>query len=169
MKNEVIRTEFGAVLRRMRLKCDLTQQAVADALHVNRATYSYYELEKPSPILSSWAISPRSLASHERPFPLTWNTRNSQPIGGSPSAHRKKPPRSQTHWDSFGQRKSPSSRYTACAANRTKKLFGNLSINLCPRTHLDFWLCCYPPQREMAPQFVSCTNLRDVVKCCYGW
>lgn len=49
MKNEVIRTEFGAVLRRMRLKCDLTQQAVADALHVNRATYSYYELGKTQP------------------------------------------------------------------------------------------------------------------------
>ena len=49
MKNEVIRTEFGAVLRRMRLKCDLTQQAVADALHVDRATYSYYELGKTQP------------------------------------------------------------------------------------------------------------------------
>ena len=33
----------------MRLKCGLTQQAVADALHVNRATYSYYELGKTQP------------------------------------------------------------------------------------------------------------------------
>ena len=49
MKNDVIRTEFGAALRRMRLKCGLTQQAVADALHVNRATYSYYELGKTQP------------------------------------------------------------------------------------------------------------------------
>lgn len=49
MKNEVIRTEFGAALRRMRLKCGLTQQAVEDALHVNRATYSYYELGKTQP------------------------------------------------------------------------------------------------------------------------
>ena len=49
MKNGVIRTEFGAALRRMRLKCGLTQQAVADALHVNRATYSYYELGKTQP------------------------------------------------------------------------------------------------------------------------
>ena len=52
MKNEVIRTEFGAALRRMRLKCGLTQQAVADALHVNRATYSYYELGKTQPDFS---------------------------------------------------------------------------------------------------------------------
>ncbi len=49
MKNDVIRTDFGAALRRMRLKCGLTQQAVADALHVNRATYSYYELGKTQP------------------------------------------------------------------------------------------------------------------------
>ena len=49
MKNDVIRTEFGVTLRRMRLKCGLTQQAVADALHVNRATYSYYELGKIQP------------------------------------------------------------------------------------------------------------------------
>ena len=49
MKNDVIRTEFGVALRRMRLKCGLTQQAVADALHVNRTTYSYYELGKTQP------------------------------------------------------------------------------------------------------------------------
>ena len=52
MKNDVIRTEFGVTLRRMRLKCGLTQQAVADALHVNRATYSYYELGKTQPDFS---------------------------------------------------------------------------------------------------------------------
>lgn len=52
MKNEVIRTEFGAALCRMRLKCGLTQQAVADALHINRATYSYYELGKTQPDFS---------------------------------------------------------------------------------------------------------------------
>ena len=52
MKNDVIRTEFGVTLRRMRLKCGLTQQAVADALHVNQATYSYYELGKTQPDFS---------------------------------------------------------------------------------------------------------------------
>lgn len=97
--------------------------------------------ERPSPILPSWANSPRSLGSHGRLFPLTWNTRNSQPIGGSPSAHRKRPPRSQTHWDSSAQRKSLSLRCIVCAANRTKRLFGNSSINWRPRTHLNFWLC----------------------------
>ena len=46
---KVVRTEFGTVLRRFRLKCGLTQQAVADALHVHRATYSYYESGKTQP------------------------------------------------------------------------------------------------------------------------
>ena len=46
---KVVRTEFGTVLRRFRLKCGLTQQAVADALHVHRATYSYYESGKTLP------------------------------------------------------------------------------------------------------------------------
>lgn len=43
------RTPFGDVLRRLRLRCGLTQQAVADALHVHRATYSYYESGKTLP------------------------------------------------------------------------------------------------------------------------
>ncbi|PWM59362.1 MAG: hypothetical protein DBX91_06490 [Subdoligranulum variabile] len=42
-------TSFGNALRRLRLSCGLTQQAVADALHVNRATYTYYELGKTQP------------------------------------------------------------------------------------------------------------------------
>ena len=46
---KLVRTEFGTVLRRFRLKCGLTQQAVADALHVHRATYSYYESGKTLP------------------------------------------------------------------------------------------------------------------------
>ena len=46
---KVVRTEFGTVLQRFRLKCGLPQQAVADALHVHRATYSYYESGKTLP------------------------------------------------------------------------------------------------------------------------
>ena len=42
-------TSFGDALRRLRLRCGLTQQAVADALYVNRATYTYYELGKTQP------------------------------------------------------------------------------------------------------------------------
>ena len=42
-------TKFGNELRRLRIACGLTQQAVADALHVNRATYTYYELGKTQP------------------------------------------------------------------------------------------------------------------------
>ena len=148
MKNDVIRTEFGVTLRRMRLKCGLTQQAVADALHVNRATYSYYELGKTQPDFSQLGQLAKIFGVTRETLPLTWNntrssvnTRNSQPIGGSPSAHRIRPPRSQTHWDSFAQRKSLSLRCIVCAANRTKRLFGNSSINWRPRTHLNFWLC----------------------------
>lgn len=42
-------TKFGNELRRLRTRCGLTQQAVADALHVNRATYTYYETGKTTP------------------------------------------------------------------------------------------------------------------------
>lgn len=42
-------TKFGNELRRLRIRCGLTQQAVADALHVNRATYTYYETGKTTP------------------------------------------------------------------------------------------------------------------------
>ena len=97
--------------------------------------------ERPSPIFPSWANSPRSLGSHGRLFPLTWNTRNSHPIGGSPNGRRKKLPKSQAPLASFGQRKSLSLGCIVCAANRTKRLFGNSSINWRPRTHLNFRLC----------------------------
>ena len=36
----------GDVLRRLRLDRGLTQQAVADALHINRSTYSFHESGK---------------------------------------------------------------------------------------------------------------------------
>ena len=42
-------TKFGNELRRLRIACGLTQQAVADALHVNRATYTYYETGTTTP------------------------------------------------------------------------------------------------------------------------
>lgn len=42
-------TKFGNELRRLRIRCGLTQQAVADALNVNRATYTYYETGKTTP------------------------------------------------------------------------------------------------------------------------
>ena len=42
-------TKFGNELRRLRVCCGLTQQAVADALHVNRATYTYYETGTTTP------------------------------------------------------------------------------------------------------------------------
>ena len=42
-------TKFGNELRRLRIRCGLTQQSVADALHINRATYTYYETGKTTP------------------------------------------------------------------------------------------------------------------------
>ena len=68
MKNDVIRTEFGVTLRRMRLKCGLTQQAVADALHVNRATYSYYELGKTQPDFAQLGQLARCKNRHSSPI-----------------------------------------------------------------------------------------------------
>ena len=42
-------TKFSNELRRLRIQSGLTQQAVADALHVNRATYTYYETGTTTP------------------------------------------------------------------------------------------------------------------------
>lgn len=42
-------TKFGNELRRLRVQSGLTQQAVADALHVNRATYTFYETGTTTP------------------------------------------------------------------------------------------------------------------------
>lgn len=39
----------GEVLQKLRLECDLVQQAVADALDIHRATYSYHEMGRTSP------------------------------------------------------------------------------------------------------------------------
>lgn len=65
------RTPFGDVLRRLRLRCGLTQQAVADALHVHRATYSYYESGKTLPnfqqlgrIAKVFGVSRETLSSY---------------------------------------------------------------------------------------------------------
>ena len=41
--------QFGMVLKKLRVESGLSQQAMADALHIHRATYSYYELGKTQP------------------------------------------------------------------------------------------------------------------------
>lgn len=81
---EVVRTEFGEVLRRIRLQCGMTQQALADALHIHRATYSYYEIGKTQPdfqqlgkiakifgvsqnVLSSYLAAPEKLSDWQVP------------------------------------------------------------------------------------------------------
>ena len=45
-------TLIGTKLRRCRNNCKLSQQQVADALGIHRATYSYYELGRSQPDLS---------------------------------------------------------------------------------------------------------------------
>ena len=41
--------QFARALRKLRIRSGLSQQAMADALGVNRATYSYYELGTTAP------------------------------------------------------------------------------------------------------------------------
>lgn len=41
--------QFARALRKLRIRSGLSQQAIADALGVNRATYSYYELGTTAP------------------------------------------------------------------------------------------------------------------------
>ncbi|WP_159459751.1 helix-turn-helix transcriptional regulator [Scatolibacter rhodanostii] len=46
-KNE--KTTLGNMLRKLRLKAGYTQQNLADALNINRSTYTYYETGKTTP------------------------------------------------------------------------------------------------------------------------
>lgn len=41
--------QLASILRRLRLEAGFTQQNVADSLHINRSTYTYYETGKTTP------------------------------------------------------------------------------------------------------------------------
>ncbi|MFI3206551.1 MAG: helix-turn-helix transcriptional regulator [Clostridia bacterium] len=45
--------EFGKRIRKLRLYRNLTQQKVADYLHITRSAYSYYESGKTEPNLKT--------------------------------------------------------------------------------------------------------------------
>ncbi len=45
--------ELGAVFRTLRNNCTLTQQQVADVLHIDRSTYAYYERGTTEPDLKA--------------------------------------------------------------------------------------------------------------------
>lgn len=45
--------ELGAVFKTLRTNCTLTQQQVADVLHIDRSTYAYYERGTTEPDLKA--------------------------------------------------------------------------------------------------------------------
>lgn len=47
------KTNLGELLKRYRTNCMLTQQQVADALNINRTTYTYYETGKTEPSIDT--------------------------------------------------------------------------------------------------------------------
>lgn len=47
------KTQLGELLKRYRTNCMLTQQQVADALNINRTTYTYYETGKTEPSIET--------------------------------------------------------------------------------------------------------------------
>ena len=47
------KTKLGDLLKRYRTNCMLTQQQVADALNINRTTYTYYETGKTEPSIET--------------------------------------------------------------------------------------------------------------------
>ena len=47
------KTKLGELLKRYRTNCMLTQQQVADALNINRTTYTYYETGKTEPSIDT--------------------------------------------------------------------------------------------------------------------
>lgn len=46
-------TDISRLLKQYRKNCNLTQQQVADALSINRTTYTYYETGKTEPSLGT--------------------------------------------------------------------------------------------------------------------
>ena len=49
--NKKFRMEFAQRLKQERISKKITQQVVADSLHINRSTYAYYEKGKTLPSL----------------------------------------------------------------------------------------------------------------------
>jgi transcriptional regulator with XRE-family HTH domain len=47
------KTDISILLKQYRKNCNLTQQQVADALNINRTTYTYYETGKTEPSIST--------------------------------------------------------------------------------------------------------------------
>ena len=47
------KTQLGELLKRYRTNCMLTQQQVADALNINRTTYTYYDTGKTEPSIET--------------------------------------------------------------------------------------------------------------------
>lgn len=45
--------ELGAVFKTLRTNCTLTQQQIADVLHIDRSTYAYYERGTTEPDLKA--------------------------------------------------------------------------------------------------------------------
>ena len=63
----------GDVLRKLRIDRGLTQQAVADALNVNRSTYSFHESGKTQPDLQRvMALSSRGISSTTMSTPFSF-------------------------------------------------------------------------------------------------
>ncbi len=50
---DVMSKDLGIVLKYFRMRCELTQQQVADVLHIDRSTYAYYESGATEPDLKS--------------------------------------------------------------------------------------------------------------------
>ena len=129
---KVVRTEFGTVLRRFRLKCGLTQQAVADALHVHRATYSYYESGKTLPnfqqlgrIAKVFGVSRETLSAYlEHP--------EKSADGGSPNGRRRRLLRIQVPLASCSQMKNPSLPCIVCAMHKGGKTWWKLPESSLP-------------------------------------
>lgn len=76
-------------LRDLREKCGYTQQQIANALNIDRSTYSYYETGKTSPDIPSllvlanvFSISVEELLGQEQQAPLALNDSGSPKMAG---------------------------------------------------------------------------------------
>lgn len=58
MDNIITQVEFSMNLKILRERAELTQQQIADMLHIDRSTYAYYETAKTMPdILTLFKLS----------------------------------------------------------------------------------------------------------------
>ncbi len=86
-----MQSKVSGLLIRYRLICGFTQQMIADKLHIDRSTYSYYESGKVTPGLKKILVLRRILNIPYKELINCFNEETDQLIEGLSKASKRKP------------------------------------------------------------------------------